>query len=165
MQVPYRKPGRYTNSVPDPMITKDKFEDLTRKLERAKASQGPAAAEVARLAELGDFSENAEYQLAKGKLRGINNTILRLENQIHQAEIIAPRHNGTVELGSKVTVVGGDGKEKTFHILGSVETKPEQGVISHQSPIGSALIGCSVGETVTVKLANKEVSYTIQAIT
>jgi hypothetical protein len=84
MQVPYRKPGKYTNSVPDPLITKDKFEDLTRKLERAKASQGPAAAEVARLAELGDFSENAEYQLAKGKLRGINNTILRLENQIHQ---------------------------------------------------------------------------------
>jgi transcription elongation GreA/GreB family factor len=62
-------------------------------------------------------------------------------------------------------VVGGDGKEKTFHILGSVETKPEQGVISHQSPIGSALLGCAVGETVTVKLASKEVSYTIQAIT
>jgi len=59
MRVPIRKPGKYTHLKPDPNLTEGKFNELKKKLERLKADQPDAIAEVRRLAEMGDFSENA----------------------------------------------------------------------------------------------------------
>ena len=71
--------------------------EIERKLARLKKTQPQAAAEVSRLAELGDFSENVEYQLAKGRLRSIINTILKLENQLRNAVLIEPEKGaGTI---------------------------------------------------------------------
>lgn len=138
-------------------MTERKFNELKRQVEKLKNFSRPqAAAEVARLAELGDFSENAEYQLAKGRLRGINSAIIRLENHLNQAVIIAPdAPKDTVRVGHTVTIER-DGQQKTYQLLGSAETNPEKGIISYNSPLGSALIGYGVGEEVTIKLAEKE---------
>lgn len=161
MRVPFRKPGKYSQIKPDYLLTEGKFGELKNKLDRLKNISRPqAAAEVSRLAEMGDFSENAEYQLAKGRLRGINNAILKLENQLNNAVIISPKQTGAVQAGNTVTVESG-GKQKTYLILGSSETNPREGIISRNSPIGSALVGRGAGETVKVKLANKEVEYKI----
>jgi transcription elongation factor GreA len=164
MQVPHRKAGKFTHLIPDPLITPAKFAELTNKLERLKVARPRAAAEVARLAELGDFSENVEYQLAKGKLRGINQGIFDLEKQLTAARVFTTTTNTeTVQLGHTVTVEA-DGVQKKFLILGSTETNPGQGVISHNSPLGAALIGKSIGDTATVTLPSKRVTYTIIAI-
>jgi len=164
MQIPYRKPGKFSQIKSDPLITEAKFEELKRKLEKLKKTRPEAASEVARLAELGDFSENAEYQLAKGRLRGINNAILRTEAELNRAEIISPNKNtDTVQIGHTVTVEH-EGQQKTFHILGSAETNPTKGIISHNSPIGAALMGHGVGDEIDVKLAGKSVQYTIRKI-
>lgn len=164
MQVPYRKPGKYSLIPKDPSMTQEKFLELQKKLDRLKAIQPAAAKEVSRLAELGDFSENVEYQLAKGRLRGINQGILDLEKQINTADIIeAPRQNIRIEVGHSVTVET-KGKQKTFQILGSSESKPEQGIISQNSPIGSALLGHKVGETIRVSIGEREIEYTILEI-
>lgn len=165
MRLPNRKSAKYKPVQFDPVLTKAKAAAVARQLERLKKSQRPpAAAEVARLAELGDFSENVEYQLAKGRLRGINNRILILENQLRQAVIITPpASTGAVRLGHTVTIEGG-GKKRTYQILGSAETNPRQGIISHNSPLGAALIGRKAGETVRVRLAKKEVEYKILKI-
>jgi transcription elongation factor GreA len=165
MRVPIRKGGQYTHLKPDNNITQDKYDEMKANLERlVKVVRPRAAEEVKRLAEFGDFSENAEYQIAKGKLRGINQRILELEDHIGHAIIILPNKNShTVQLGSLVTVEIG-GKQRTFQILGSSQTDPGSGVISHKSPIGLALMGAEVGETVTVKLANKNVDYKIISI-
>src|SRR5438132_966782 len=129
MQIPYRKPGKFSNLPADPLMTREKLGELQNKLARSKKQRPEAAAEVARLAELGDFSENAEYQLAKGRLRGINNNILKLDHQINQAIIIEPdKKANSVQVGHTVTVER-DGKEKNYLILGSSESKPERGVI------------------------------------
>ena len=163
MRVPYRKPGKFSQMKPDPMMTEEKFNELKKEQEKLKRIRPHAAADVARLAELGDFSENAEYQLAKGRLRGINNAIVRLENQINQAEIIKPQRTDTVQLGSTVTIESASG-QKTYQILGSSETDPERGIISHNSPLGVALVGKRVGEKVTVRLENREMIYKIIGI-
>jgi transcription elongation factor GreA len=160
MRIPYRKPGKFSQLAPDPMITQNKFLELKNKLAKLKQIQPPAVAEVARLAELGDFSENAEYQMAKGRLRGINNSILKLENQINQAQIINIQATDTVQLGNVVTVES-ENKQKKYQILGSTETDPKKGIISHHSPIGSALMGREVGDIVTIKLENREIKYKI----
>lgn len=162
MQIPYRKPGKFSQTKLDPFLTKDKFSELKNKLEKLINHSRPRAAEeVKRLAELGDFSENVEYQLAKGRLRGINEKILILENQLRQAVIINPRANiNTVQIGNKVAISDGV-KEKIYQILGSLETNPQKGVISHSSQLGAALIGKKVGEKIKMKLKDKEVEYKI----
>lgn len=164
MQVPTRKPGKYTNFKPDPHLTQEKFLELKNKLEKLKKFSRPTAAEeVRRLALMGDFSENAGYQLAKGRLRGINQRILDIEDHLKRAIIIKPHGSDRVRLGNKVTVEAA-GKIKTYLILGSSETDPTRGVISHNSPIGSALIDRKVGDIIKINLANKVVEYKIVKI-
>jgi len=162
MQIPYRKPGKYTEFKPDPLITKSKFDELTHKLEHLKNVVRPnLASEVSRLAELGDFSENAEYQLAKGKLRGVNTSILKIEHHLKHAQIIDTQKNSdTVEIGSTVTIQI-ENRQFTYQILGSSETNPQKGIISYTSPVGAALLNHEVGDLIKIKLGNKEVEYKI----
>lgn len=161
MQTPQRKPGKYSHFKPDPHLTEAKYNELKNKLERLKKySQPRAIEEVKRLAEMGDFSENAAYQIAKGRLRGINQGILDITDHLKRAIIIAPHSSDTVQIGSIVTVEV-NGKQKEYQILGSSETDPTRGVISHNSPIGSALIGCRVGDVERIKLNDKIVEYKI----
>ena len=149
----------------DPFLSSAKFLELKDKLKRLKDFNRPKLSqEVSRLAELGDFSENVEYQLAKGKLRRINKEILILENQLKQAEIIKiPKQFNTVQIGHKVTIEVG-GKKKIYQIFGSFEADPEKGIISYNSPIGRALLGCKVGDIIKIKPVDREMEYKIVKI-
>ncbi|MCD4694082.1 GreA/GreB family elongation factor [bacterium] len=162
MRVPIRKPGKYTHLKTDPNITEDKYIRLKNELKNLKEiKRPPAIREVKRLALLGDFSENAAYQIAKGKLRGINGRILKIEDRLIRAEIIKkPKGNKFVQLGHFVTIEK-SGQEKTYQILGSSETKPGSGTISHLSPLGKSLMGKSIGDIAEIKLPEKSVKYKI----
>jgi transcription elongation factor GreA len=161
MRQPIRKADKYLRGKPDPKMTAAKFKELTAELERMKKIRPPLAAEVKRLAAMGDFSENAAYQIAKGRLRGLNQRMLDTADQLANAEIIEPSQNrSSVGLGNSVTVESA-GQTKTFQILGSTETDPSSGIISASSPLGAALLNRRIGETITVKLANKTAEYKI----
>ncbi len=156
-----RKPTKLSQTVSDSMMTQEKFDELKNKLKRLKRSHPKAASEVSRLAELGDFSENTEYQMAKWKLRGINYGILRLEAELDRAQIIpSNQQRDLVQIGHRVTVQCED-KKMVYKILGSSETDPKNGIISHLSPIGTALLGGKIGDEVEIKLVNKIVKYKI----
>lgn len=151
MRVPIRKPGKYTHEKADPNITAGKFNELKAKVEHLKKNVRPRLAkEVKRLALMGDFSENVAYSIAKGKLRGLNQRILDIEDLIKRAEIIVPRKTNKVQLGSIVTFEL-ERKTKTYKILGSVEANPDLGVISANSPIGQVLFGKKEGEAILLK--------------
>jgi transcription elongation factor GreA len=161
MQVPYRKAGKYAGQKPDPHLTRAKYAELQAKLERLKGVQPAAIEEVKRLALMGDFSENAAYQIAKGRLRGMNQRITEIEDHLKRAEIIANGPNrGIAELGRTVTVEV-SGKERIYKILGSSETDPEGGVISHNSPLGQALLGKGAGDVAKLQLPDKTIVYKI----
>ncbi len=160
MQVPKRKAGQYTFDKKDPHMTEDKFRDFKNKLERLKKIRPELINEVKRLALDGDFSENHAYSLAKGRLRGINQGILDLEKQLKNAVIIKKSNSGRIEIGSMVELEI-NGRIKEFTILGSSETNPSTGIISHLSPIGEALMGKKTGDQVEVELKDKTVYYKI----
>lgn len=161
MQIPYRKPGEFTSIAPDPHLTQAKFDELTQKLKKLKAVLPNAISELQRLAEMGDFSENAAYQMAKGRVRSLNDKIFGIEEHLKQAIIIKlDNNNRQVHLGSKVAVMI-DGKEKTYQILGSSEVDLAQGIISHNSPIGQALMGKSARDVFKIQLAKGEVEAEI----
>ncbi|HNX10793.1 MAG TPA: GreA/GreB family elongation factor [bacterium] len=166
MRVPTRKSSlKNPYTKPDPNLTWDKFNELKNKLEKLKKVSRPREAEeVKRLALMGDFSENAGYQLAKSRLRGINQRITDLENLLTRAEIISfGGSSGQVDLGNLITLVSGN-IEKKYRILGSAETNPGSGVISHNSPLGAALMRHAVGDTITVEIGGRKKEYKITNI-
>jgi len=161
MQIPYRKPGKYALEKPDPQISQARFDELTKKLDKLKnVTRPPAIAEVKRLAMTGYFSENYAYQIAKGRLRGINNRIITIEAELNRAQIIRPKNKDIIEIGHTVTV-NYDGVEKTYQILGSAETDPASGHISHNSPLGQALLDHKIGDIIIFKAGGTEKQITI----
>ena len=117
MQTPYRKPGKFSLIKQDPLMTEGKFTELKNKLKKLKFNQPQAANEVRRLAEMGDFSENVAYQIAKGRLRGINQGILNLEKQMQDAIIITQqKQTDTVQLCHKVTIENNN-KQKIYQMI------------------------------------------------
>ena len=161
MRVPTRKSEKNNIQPLDPHITQKKYDELAAKLARLKKARPRLADEVKRLAEMGDFSENAAYQIAKGKLRGLNRHLTETEQMLNHAIIIVPQKNSSiVELGSRVAIEI-NGRQRIFQILGSAETDPASGVISQNSPIGQALLGCRIGEIIEVNLNNKTIKYKI----
>lgn len=161
MQIPKR---RSENNQPetDYHLSQAKFDQLKKELERlVKIVRPRLSDEVAELAKLGDFSENAAYQIAKGKLRGTNHRILVIEDLLNNAIIIPACAPGAcVQMGSQVTVETG-GQTKIFQILGPQETNPSQGIISQLSPIGSALLGHRVNDEVEAEINDKIAKYKI----
>lgn len=160
MRVPLRKPGKYSDQTRDPHITQAKFDELKVQLERMLKARPAQTVEVKHLAEMGDFSENAAYQIAKGRLRGLNQRIMETEDHLKHAQIITSKKSGSIQLGSTVTIEQG-GKRQTFTILGPTETNPAKGIISHKSPLGEALMGKRVGDTVHFKSGDKTVELTV----
>ena len=162
MQIPKRRSEQNKQATTDYHISQKKADELKKELERLLKIVRPRLAnEVAEHAKLGDFSENAAYQIAKGKLRGTNNRILVLDDMLNNAVIIPECGSGScVQIGSVVTVVS-NGKQKTFQILGSQETDPSQGIISHLSPIGSALLGHKKGDELEMKINGQKIKYKI----
>lgn len=129
-----------------------------------KTDRGIAADEVARTGAMGDFSENAAYQVAKAKLRGINTRITTLQEQLKRAIVIQPTDGAeSISIGMTVTVQTGT-VERTYQLVGSAEADPAAGRISQTSPLGAALIGHRVGDTVSYKTTKGEVSYTVTAV-
>ncbi len=108
----------------------------------------------------GDLSENFEYTMAK-RLNNQNNSRVRyLENMIRTAQVIEDRSAADeVGLGKAVTIyIPEDDEEETYKIVTSIRGDSMQGRISDQSPLGRALMGHRVGDTVTI-VVNENYSY------
>ncbi len=165
MRLPIRKGTGPLPPSQDPKMTREKYGELKKKLDFwLKTKRPQEAEEVKRLALMGDFSENVGYQVAKGRLRGLNQRIIELEKLLGRAEIIdMPASYGKVEVGSNV-LLEVNGVEKKFKILGSSESDPSAGIISHVSPLGSILLNKKVGEEFKFGASGKEKNYKILEI-
>ena len=109
----------------------------------------------------GDLSENSEYDEAKSEQAKIEARI----NELEHAEIIGATEKGSVSMGSKVTVLRkSDDVRATYEIVGFSQSNPAEGKISDESPVGRALMGAKIGETVTVEAPIGNIDYLIEEI-
>lgn len=133
---------------------KDDLHDLEK-------NQRPQAVEdVSRSVALGDLSENADYQEAKGRLSRIDGRIFGIRERLKRAVVIENEADGRVHLGSTVTLFA-NGHQTTYQIVGPHESNPSRGRISHVSPLGAALLDHAAGESVKIRTENGEVAYDI----
>lgn len=127
--------------------------ELEKELEALKTTGRIDIAEKLKVARsYGDLSENSEYDEAKSEQAKIEARITELEYQLEHSEIIDTAAADAVSMGSKVVVKRlSDGMEATYEIVGFAQSDPSNGKISDESPVGKALMGSKIGETVTVE--------------
>ena len=119
--------------------------------------EGPArqalAARLRSAIQMGDLSENADYIKAKEDQGFLEGRIQELNYILSHATIIEENGNGyeSVDVGATVTVQEADYPPEAYYVVGSKEADPPNGRISNESPIGKALMGKKVGDTVTVE--------------
>ena len=89
--------------------------------------------------------------------------IAEIEEILKGAKIIASDGDGTVSLGDTLTVES-NGVQTEYQLVGAIEADPLNNKISHESPLGSALLGKKVGDTVTIKTPKGERQYTIVSL-
>lgn len=100
----------------------------------------------------GDLSENADYIQAKEEQGFLEGRIQELERVLKNVVIIdESRNRDTADLGARVTIQEADYPEETYYLVGPKESDPANGRISHESPIGRALLGHKVGDEVTAE--------------
>ena len=123
--------------------------------------------EKQRAAELGDRSENAEYHAAKEKLRHIDKRLFYLNSMIEKSQIIDPHalDHSRVHFGATVQICDtATDEEFCYTICGTLESEPENALISVHSPLARALLGKEEGDEVRVRLPLGEKSYEVLSI-
>ncbi|MDX1580056.1 MAG: transcription elongation factor GreA [Alphaproteobacteria bacterium] len=134
-------------------------------LKRFKHEERPAVIKaIAEAREHGDLSENAEYHAAKERQSWIEGQIAEIEDTLSRAEIIdvSKLSGDTVKFGATVTLVDIEtDQEKTYQIVGEVESDIKQGKLSINSPLARALIGKAEGDEVEVSAPGGQRAYEI----
>ena len=143
-------------------LTQSGVDELTTERDALVARRSEIADAIRTARELGDLSENAEYQSARADQERNDNRIAEIENILNNVDVIKKTSSGKVQLGSVVTLTNGTTKE--FQVVGTVEADPLNGKISDESPIGKALLGKKVGDEVEIKTPAETTTYTISAI-
>jgi transcription elongation factor GreA len=144
-------------------ITVEGRQELEAELEELKSRRGAIADKIAEARDYGDLSENAEYDAAREEQGLVESRIAEIEDILLNAELIKTTKGSKVGLGNKVELKTGK-KTVVYDVVGPVEADPLEGKISNESPIGEALMGKKVGESVTITTPKGQISYEIVAI-
>jgi len=154
-------------------LTREGYRKFEGELNYLRSVRRDEVAERLRLAleEGGDLVENAEYEDAKNEQAFVEGRIQQLELLLNRAQIIeedASLSDATlrdaVRLNSVVKLQEGRHTPEIYHIVGSMEADPTEGKISDASPLGRALMGKKVGETVTISAPDGSFTYKILSV-
>lgn len=149
-------------------ITKEGLEKIKAELEKMKTvDRKEVQRMIGEAKSYGDLSENSEYDAAKTKEAQLETKIIELENKIKFAKIISEDELSTshVQIGCTVLVYDEEFEENVeYKIMGEDESDPANGVISNTSPVGKALLGRKVGDTVSIETPGGVVILKIKKI-
>ena len=148
--------------------TPNGHKELTDELNNLKSVERPEViAAISEAREHGDLSENAEYHAARERQSFIEGRIKELEAVLSKAEVIdfTQFSGDVVKFGAKIEIVDEETDvEKTIQIVGQYESDAETGKISLTSPVARALIGKSVGDSVSVATPKGKTDYEILSV-
>ena len=147
------------------MLTKEGLEELKRELQELIDVKRPeVVTKISVARDMGDLSENAAYVSARDQQDFIEGRISELEDIIKKAVVsTGVSSGGIVSVGSKIRVHV-DGGEEEYMGVGAPEADPKEGKISHESPLGNALVGKKVGDKVEIEAPMGKLVYTILSV-
>ncbi len=148
-------------------ITAEGLKKLEEELEHLRSVRRQEVALRLREAIQGgdELIDNAEYEAAKNEQAFVEGRIIELERMLAKAQIIEhKKKSDTIEIGSTVTIKEGNKKPEIFTIVGAAEADPKNGLISNESPLGSALLSKQVGDTVEVEAPDGVIHFKVVKI-
>jgi transcription elongation factor GreA len=117
------------------------------------------------LSSAGDASDDTDYENAKEELIQLDARVREILNILEDARIVEHEDtHGVVAFGTTVTVTDESGEEDTWTIVGPQEANSRLGKISNVSPVGSALLGKRVGDSVSVNAPGGEIVFHIKDV-
>ncbi len=138
------------------LITPEGLEKLKEELHELQTVRRREVAErIKEAREFGDIAENSEYDDAKNEQAMLEQRIAQMEERVRRAKLIDAKSidTKTVSVGVKVHVKDSkSGDSKKFQIVGSAESNLAEGKLSHESPIGRALLGHKRNDVVEVEV-------------
>lgn len=145
------------------LLTKQGVDELDKECKTLIAGRGPVADAIKTAREFGDLAENAEYQSARQEQEKLEARIAEIEHILQNVEVITkPKGDSKVQIGSTVKLKSEQsGKSKEFQVVGTVEADPLNGRISDESPIGRALLGKKLGESVEIVTPADTTTYKV----
>ena len=150
------------------LLTYEGLKKLEDELQDLKVVQRKESAQKIKEArEQGDLSENAEYDAAKDEQRDIEARIEQIEKILKNAEVVVEDEVDLdkISVGCVVKVLDVEyDEEEEFKLVGSSEANSLNGKISNESPVGKALIGARVGDTIKVETQAGEIEYKVLEI-
>ena len=149
------------------LITKHGYEKIVEEFKRLLKEKSYWVKEKEIAAQLGDRSENAEYFAAKEQIRNADKRLRFLDKIINNSEVIdiSLIPHIKVNFGSEIIIEDLDTqKEKTFIILGTHETNPNENKISNKSPLGRALLNKALNEEFEFSINDNFFEYKIISI-
>jgi transcription elongation factor GreA len=151
--------------TPDVFLTEDGRQDVMAKLEFLRTVKRAEVAQYLHEAkESGDVIDNAAYEDAKNEQARLEGKIWELEQVLATAKPISKADTNEISLGSVAHLRTADGREYRYTLVGAYEARPSEGLISNESPVGQALLGHKVGDTVMVSTPGGVKEYTVLSI-
>ncbi len=146
-------------------LTQERYDALVAELNQLKTKGRQAVAKRLKFAkELGDLSENAEYESAREEKTDLEKKIVQMEALLQNAAIIKDAGGSdVVKVGSKVKLMKGD-TTLEYTLVGSNEADPLRGFISNSSPLGREIIGKRSGDQISVQTPKGRIEYQIVAV-
>ena len=147
-------------------LTASGVEHLRSELDELTSARRAELARRLRAAiQMGDLSENADYITAKEEQAFVEGRILELEEMLRSAVIITEHAEGQdVAIGATVTIVADGSAPEQYTLVGPTEADPASGRISHESPIGRALLGKRKGDTAIADTPAGQLTFEIVSI-
>jgi transcription elongation factor GreA len=167
--LPPERPARRAGQEPSARFTLDAYIRLRKELERLETDGRSHIAErLLHARELGDISENAEYESAKHEQALMEGRIRELQHRLKDPEILEAVEGDAAEPGTLVTVrpLDEDGSEDETYLLAHAPEERAKGArtVTVSSPLGAALAGCKVGDEVSYQAPGGTFRYQVLAI-
>jgi transcription elongation factor GreA len=138
------------------LITQEGRDNLIKRLNELKQREIECRSELEEAKSASsEVSENVEFELAKEEMAKVSNEVAELTNIIQNTQVVDPSkiQTETVQAYNKVKLLDiNTNKELNYMLVSDKEVNIKEGKISYSSPIGSALVGKTINETVSIKI-------------
>lgn len=147
------------------LLTEEGLIKLKNELADLKQQRKVVISRIQAARELGDISENADYDDARNTQSFVEGRIQEIESMLEHAKVVSKsaKGDGKITIGSQVTVTV-EGDQEVYELVGVNESDPAAGKISIDSPLGKALLGLKSGESVQVATPAGKLEYQIAKV-
>lgn len=153
------------NEIEKIMLTAEGYLELETELNELKTVTRPQIIKELKEARAqGDLSENSDYDAARDAQAKLESRIKELEYKLGHCTIAEQKAKDIIGVGSTITLVYDDGEEETYKIVGSLEADPFTNKVSNESPIGKAVLGRKIGDTIKVESPNGAYKVQIKSL-